>query len=132
MQKMSNPPTTDHFDTELKASVEVIGFRFRKAFPEATKCFAWLTGGLNSGAEWEPLVDSYVRRIGERRAMTLAGEVHDVLGIGLRKNRDLETLVCDILGWDRTLLADEAETPREFVTKLYKALQMGQAPFQRP
>ncbi len=124
MQRMTSPPSTDPLVFDLKASVEVIGFRFRKAFPEATKCFAWLKGGVYRGIDWEPLLDSYLHRIGDRRALTLTREVHDVLGMGLRRNRDLDTLVCDILGWDRALLADEAETSREFLIKLHEAMQI--------
>jgi hypothetical protein len=131
MQKTTTPPSPDPLAFDLKASVEVIGFRFRKAFPEVTKCFAWLIGGIDRGAAWEPLLNSYVQWIGQRRAMSLTREVHDVLGMGLRKNRDLDTLVCDILGWDRALLADEAQTSRVFLTKLHAALQHQQAPSER-
>ncbi len=131
MQKATTPPSPDPLAFDLKASVEVIGFRFRKAFPEVTKCFAWLIGGIDRGIAWDPLLNSYVQRIGQRRVANLTREVHDVLGMGLRKNRDLDTLVCDILGWDRALLADEAETSRVFLTKLHDALQSQQSPSER-
>ncbi len=92
--------------------------RLQSAFPELTEYFSWLNGGVQAGADGQALLRSYLKRIGPNDAAKLISEVHDVLVMGLTKERDVETLVCVVLGLNRTVLANEANGAVDFLIKL--------------
>jgi hypothetical protein len=110
--KMSAP--TFHHGSNPRA----IRDRFQLAFPELTAFFSWLNGGFHAGAEWQSLLDAYLTKIDSRATAGLTGEVLDLSDMGLTKNRDVETLICVVLGLDRPFLASESLTGCEFLSRL--------------
>ncbi len=104
----------------LKPNVNptVISGRLQSAFPELTEYFSWLNGGIQAGADGQALLRSYLTRIGPSHTAKLTSEVHDVLVMGLTKERDVETLVCVVLGLNRTVLAKEANGAVDFLIML--------------
>ncbi len=100
------------------ANPTVISGRLQSAFPELTEYFSWLNGGVQAGADGQALLRSYLKRIGPSHTAKLTSEVHDVLVMGLTKERDVETLVYVVLGLNRTVLANEANGAVEFLIML--------------
>jgi len=100
------------------ANPTVISGRLQSAFPELTEYFSWLNGGVQAGADGQALLHSYLKRIGPNRTAELTSEVHDVLVMGLTKERDVETLVCVVLGLNRPVLANEANGAVEYLILL--------------
>ena len=96
----------------------VVGVRFHMAFPELTELFAWLNEGVSAGAAWKGLVDRHLKKIGPDRAVGLAAEACDILAMGLTKDRDIETLVCYVMGLDRAVLISETIDSPEFLVRL--------------
>jgi hypothetical protein len=91
-------------------SPEVIGRRFGKAFPELVKWFAWLNEGYLVGLAWQGLLVSHIARIGKLRTRELLCEARDVQLMGIPDARNLEVLICDVLGLSGDFVKAEAET----------------------
>ena len=107
---------------ELRESYVVIASRLCKSFPELTRCLAWMRGGLEAGATWCSLVDDYVRNLGERKAITLDGEIHDNLHMGLDTEPDLDA-VTSVLGWDAKHSTVDVPGSREMLTGLSEVIE---------
>jgi hypothetical protein len=99
-------------------SPEVIGRRLGKAFPELVKWFDWLDEGYSVGAAWQGLLVAHIARIGQLRTRALLCEAGDVQLMGIRDARNLEVLVCDVLGLSRDFVEAEAETVGRAMTML--------------
>jgi len=106
---------------------KVVSARFHMAFPELGKLFSWLNRGFDAGANWQALLEAHLKIIGARRTLKLANEVLDTLGIGLRTERDVETLVCNVLGLDQAVLIGEGITAVEFLITLRRMLSVAAA-----
>jgi hypothetical protein len=91
-------------------SPQVIGRRFGKAFPELVKWFAWLNEGYPVGLTWQGLLVSHIARIGKLRTRELLCEARDVQLMGIPDARNLEVLICDVLGLSGDFVKTEAET----------------------
>jgi hypothetical protein len=107
---------------DLVIGSSAIHFRFRKAFPELTKCFEWLNGGIGHGAERQALLVNYVNRMSRSRRTDLIHEVRDAQAMGLKSDRDFEILICNVLGLEADVLVIERNSARDFVTKLHQEL----------
>ena len=99
-------------------SPEVIGRRLGKAFPELVKWFDWLDEGYSVGAAWQELLVAHVARIGHLRTRELLCEAGDVQLMGIRDARNLEVLICDVLGLSQDFVEAEAETAGRAMTML--------------
>jgi hypothetical protein len=113
------PPDRNHGPS---VSPEVVGRRFGRAFPELAKWFAWLNGGYAAGATWQGLLVAHVGHIGKRRTGQLLSEVQDVQHMGLPDGRNLEVLICDVLGLSKDFVIMEAKTSSRTITALEQAL----------
>ena len=102
----------------------VVRFRFRKAFPELPKCFAWLVTSTGKDLDWHDLPDSYLKKIGKRRSLTLVREVHDAQDLGLHTVHDFDNLLRELLGLNRAFLNDEGMTVPGVLVELYDELLM--------
>ena len=104
---------------------DVVQRRFRRAFPELTRCVSWLNGGYYHGAEWHALLAAYVTRLQLKRAERLWQEIEDLKHLGLSEERHFDALLCEVLGFDREVLLAErmnAEMAcRELQESLWKA-----------
>jgi hypothetical protein len=90
-----------HSNDEQGTSPEVIGRRLGKGFPELVKWFDWLDEGYSVGAARQGLLVAHIARIGQLRTRELLCEAGDVQLMGIRDARNLEVLVCDVLGLSR-------------------------------
>jgi hypothetical protein len=116
--KVLSNPNPDPDLVVLYGANKVVGLRFRKAFPELARCFAWLSRGVAGGTSWLLLVDSYARQITEGQAVRLVAEIHDVRVLArAAPNLSLDTLVT-VLGWDLTTAPDEIPTSLELLQQL--------------
>jgi hypothetical protein len=108
--------------SQLQVSPVVIGQRFRKAFPELASLSSWLSDGYRWGTDWLALLDAHVGALDQPRATELAREAHDVMAIGLSSDRDVHTLVCNVLGLDSALLSNEVMTATQFLIEVHERL----------
>jgi hypothetical protein len=107
-----------HSNNRQGISPEVIGRRLGKAFPELVEWFAWLNDGYPVGAAWQGLLVTHIGRIGKLRTRELLCEARDVQRMGIRDARNLEVLICDVLGLSRGFVEAEAETAGRAMTML--------------
>ena len=80
--------------------MEVLSARYRRGYPALGRCLVWFSRGLGVGAAWQPLLDSYVRRLSAAEAVTLVKEVALLLNSGLKNEGEI-SLVVSALGWSR-------------------------------
>jgi hypothetical protein len=99
-------------------SPEVIGRRLGKAFPELVDWFARLDDGYPVGAAWQELLVVHIGCIGRLRTRELLREAGDVQLMGIRDARNMEVLVCDVLGLSKDFVKAEAETVGRAMTML--------------
>ena len=102
----------------------MIGRRFGRAFPELTKWFSWLNKGYAAGATWQGLLVSHVARIGKRRTLDLLCETRDVRRMGIPDTRNMEVLICDVLGLSQDVIKREAGTAGQAMAMLEHELAM--------
>jgi hypothetical protein len=122
MKNAMNTAANDFGILDLAVGSRAIHYRFRKAFPELTKCFEWLNGGIGHGAERYGLLVNYVNRMSQQRRANLIHEVRDAQAMGLKKDRDFDILICNVLGLDADVLDIEGDSARDFVAKLHQEL----------
>lgn len=122
MKQNIHSPTPHSLTLSHGYSPDVVRFRFRKAFPELVRCFAWLMIGTTKGIDWHDLPDTYLKEIGKRRSVALVRELHDAQDLGLKTDHDVDNLICEMLGLSRTFLSAETLTSREFLMELYDHL----------
>lgn len=121
-KKSATKPTTDL--QALRRANEIIEFRFQMAFPELTRCFAWLSGGLTAGATFQSLVDGYTRELRQQHAVRLLKEIDHLreMSVAAPFHLALDIMVA-VLGWDFAQSRDEAPNAPELLTQLEEVIR---------
>jgi hypothetical protein len=126
MTYKKSAPDAENTNTPLNFNSTVIRSRLKKAFPELTECFAWLSDGYAHGATWQALVERHAKHLDPARRRALTEEAIDASNF-IPDNREphVTNFVTAVLGLDPAVLAGEDFDGSEFVDRLITELLNG-------